>query len=145
MKSLLLILTLALSLTATAQQVEISVINSVVTASPNVEASGGAPIFFEDSLADHFLVSTTSADASASLFEQDEIPDISLTVYPNPAINELNLNDTYEQVYVYNMQGRLVINELDANRLRVSQLPSGTYLIKARSGTQVVNSKFIKK
>lgn len=140
MRNLLLIASAVFALSTTAQTVEIGVINSVSISSATIDASGGAPIYFENETADHFLVSTNSDGAPLSIDEPDQLS-TQLLVYPNPATDVLNLNDTYEQVQVYNMQGQLILSKSKSNQLYVSELPPGTYFVRVNDGSSV---KFIK-
>jgi hypothetical protein len=72
----------------------------------------------------------------------------SLALYPNPVNNELNINyqiSTGVQIYIYDMQGSLVLNkQLDSQILDVNELNAGVYSIVLMDGNRVLKSRFIK-
>ena len=64
----------------------------------------------------------------------------SIVIYPNPTLDMLYISGTTPQTLrVYDLQGRLLINETSM-QINVSTLNMGTYLLQI--GTQVV--RFIK-
>ena len=68
-----------------------------------------------------------------------------LTIYPNPANNELNISATNKiaKVEVYNLTGQLQSSS-NKNKVDVSDLSSGIYFVKAYSEDGVATQKFIK-
>jgi pectate lyase len=73
-----------------------------------------------------------------------------VTLYPNPVTNILNINtdssSIIEKVVVYNLLGQLVKNtQGDSRSIDMSDLNSGTYLVKVYTNQGVLNSKIIKK
>lgn len=66
------------------------------------------------------------------LLGTEEVTRASFSVFPNPANNVLNINASQkiDQVKIYSLQGRLLIESLEPN-LEISNLSSGTYLVKA--------------
>lgn len=85
----------------------------------------------------------------------NDLSERNLTVYPNPAKNELNIiHDFYgdTEISVYNISGQLVINRhlneragLNKQTLDVSSLTPGVYSVNVRSGNEMKSVKFIKK
>ena len=55
-----------------------------------------------------------------------------LLVYPNPANQEVYLQTqaVIEEVEVYNLQGQILMQKTDSNRIATSHLDAGTYLVK---------------
>lgn len=79
--------------------------------------------------------------------DNDFISNISL--YPNPATTHISIKTTTSitVAHIYNMLGQEVksINEIDENtQIDVSDLTSGTYLIKVQAGESTDTLKFIK-
>lgn len=77
---------------------------------------------------------------------------VSLTIFPNPAEQTLNLKVdefSYQDVYsIYNLQGVLISQEpLNSNvtRVDVSGLPTGMYIVTVNNGNQLLKEKFTKK
>jgi len=63
-------------------------------------------------------------------------PEVQLSVYPNPAIDFLNIKSElkFSQFKIYSMDGHLIKSgELYSNCLDISSVPSGTYLLKLES------------
>jgi PKD repeat protein/C1A family cysteine protease len=79
-------------------------------------------------------------------------PGISLSVFPNPAEREVNLqlgeifgNEIYR---IYNMHGALVrANGIESTNTHVdvASLPAGMYVVKVQNGEQTLATKFIKR
>jgi hypothetical protein len=72
----------------------------------------------------------------------------SLALYPNPVNNELNINYQVSdgvQIYIYDMQGGLVLNKnLDSQMIEVKELNAGVYSIVLMDGNTVLKARFIK-
>jgi len=72
----------------------------------------------------------------------------SLALYPNPVNNELNINYQVSegvQIYIYDMQGGLVLNkQLDNQMIDVKELDAGVYSIVLMDENTVLKSRFIK-
>ena len=68
-------------------------------------------------------------------------------IYPNPASNELfiGFEGTIDFVRVHNLQGQQVMNMNNVNKLDVSSLTPGMYMITVGSQNQQVTKKFVKK
>ncbi len=75
---------------------------------------------------------------------------IQLNVYPNPAIDfinlEINKNDLISPfVNIYDLNGKLVVSPSYSNQITVSELKNGTYFIEALTKDGKAVGKFIKK
>ncbi len=77
--------------------------------------------------------------------------DQKLVLYPNPVTNELNISSlsnsiVIEKISVYNLIGQLVKNvEGNARSIDMSDLNTGSYLIKITTDEGVIDRKIIKK
>lgn len=77
---------------------------------------------------------------------------ISLKVYPNPAVNSINLSlpgqvNGISTVQITDAKGMLVMQKQILNTIQnidVSRLANGVYMIKVLNGSNVIISKFIK-
>jgi hypothetical protein len=69
-----------------------------------------------------------------------------LIIYPNPTNSILNIDGvTPEQIYLYNMEGRLVMPVIsNANSLDISNLPTGVYILDMIVDEQHLREKIIK-
>ncbi len=71
-----------------------------------------------------------------------------LGLYPNPAQDfmTLSVNIDVEKVEVYNVIGRRVLStsNLIDDKIDISTLTNGVYILKVSSGTHVVSKKFVK-
>jgi hypothetical protein len=72
-----------------------------------------------------------------------------LQVYPNPVLNELKFQSELDLsgalIKVYDFSGREVLQAKNVNnRLNVSRLTSGVYLITVNKNGQMITGRFIK-
>lgn len=89
---------------------------------------------------DASLCSTTGTD---KLFENRES-----AIYPNPGVDYINFNtdSRLETISVFDTYGQLIsIKKLTNNRIDISQLPSGVYIMRFDADGKTMNKKFIKK
>jgi CubicO group peptidase (beta-lactamase class C family) len=74
--------------------------------------------------------------------------DNSISVYPNPTTNILNVNTTLQnfQVSVYDITGQLVLDKKNSFTLDVSELPTGLYVFKLQdlNSNKTITKKFIR-
>ncbi len=81
---------------------------------------------------------------------EEKITTGQLTLYPNPAIDILNVNypgGEASDLQVFDMAGRIVLeqNEFAGNKkLNISQLNKGMYILSLKSKTGIKTQKFIK-
>ncbi|HSO88841.1 MAG TPA: T9SS type A sorting domain-containing protein, partial [Draconibacterium sp.] len=83
------------------------------------------------------------------------ISERNLTVYPNPANQEINVIHDFSgdtEITVYNISGQPVLKSkntesagLNKNTLNIGALPAGLYSLHVRSGNEVKTVKFLKK
>ena len=76
--------------------------------------------------------------------------------YPNPAINDLNVRlwtaqPAEAELSIYDFTGRIVktqalgqVSQVSTHSISVRELPSGTYLIRAKADDEIVTRRFIK-
>ena len=68
-----------------------------------------------------------------------------ISIYPNPSHYYLFLNNSIElEAKVYDLNGRLILTEYITNKLDVSCLKKGYYLIKFSDGSNELIHKIIK-
>ena len=61
-----------------------------------------------------------------------------LTLFPNPAVTYFQINAAQVQrILIYNVQGQLVEQSLNENRVDISTLPDGMYFVKVESNQLV--------
>ncbi|MBN2806377.1 MAG: family 16 glycosylhydrolase [Prolixibacteraceae bacterium] len=69
--------------------------------------------------------------------------------WPNPATDFLMLDQAYDAVKIYNLQGAIVRvvpeHELGSAVLQIQHLPTGSYLLQALKGGNTFHAKFSKK
>ena len=66
-----------------------------------------------------------------------------LIVYPNPAINQININK-FVDIRVYNVIGDMIISENNINVLDVSKIKSGMYNLQIMYKNKLINKRIIK-
>lgn len=93
----------------------------------------------------NFSFSTTATLGTAESL--DIVNNQSVSLYPNPTSDILNLktDSKINNVSVVDMTGRRVNVKLDVNKVNVSGLPAGTYLINIETKEGISTEKFIKK
>jgi hypothetical protein len=72
---------------------------------------------------------------------------IKITIYPNPAKTELNLNvspNNIDEASISNLLGQVLIKTKNQNRIDISNLPNGIYIITISRGQLNQTQKFIK-
>ena len=79
----------------------------------------------------------------------DEVEEPALTLYPNPATNQLNISSTQfiRQISVYNNVGQVVFQQKPDNRkvvtLETSSYKSGIYILKINTDTEQLTRRVI--
>lgn len=71
-----------------------------------------------------------------------------IAVYPNPCVDFINFktDSRLEEVAIYNSNGQLIsIEQTMNNRLNISQLPPGLYIMRFDTADQTISKKIIKK
>ena len=66
-----------------------------------------------------------------------------LIVYPNPAINQININK-FVDIRVYNIIGDMIISENNINVLDVSKIKPGMYTLQIMYKNKLINKRIIK-
>jgi len=84
-------------------------------------------------------------EGEMSVSDQEQL---NISVYPNPVANVLNISShkTIDAVQIYSLEGKLLINaQQDLNKINVSTLPKGTYILTVHTGKQIRTFKITKK
>ena len=95
---------------------------------------------FRNQLGNHNL-------CSVPLGLNDENLNNKISIYPNPAKTELNLNvspNDIDEVSISNLLGQILIKSKNQNRIDISDLPNGIYIITISRGQLNQTQKFIK-
>jgi Leucine-rich repeat (LRR) protein len=76
----------------------------------------------------------------------DNALELDVTIYPNPTDNYLFIegNKNPISISIYNLLGAEVITKSTTNKINVSELPKGIYIIKISDGIGQTDRKFIK-
>lgn len=93
---------------------------------------------------DFWAVKLSQENLSAATFEK-----IKLSLFPNPASSQLNLqmenNETIDKIKITDLSGKLILEQNNnTNQVNTQNLASGIYFIQAFSGTNNYIAKFIK-
>ena len=89
------------------------------------------------------------SDKSSGLNESNSMINTTLSVYPNPATDVLNISlsngTSIETVNIYNVSGKLVNNtKLNGNQIDISQLNNGVYMVEVLTANGTFKTKFVK-
>jgi hypothetical protein len=68
-----------------------------------------------------------------------------VTIYPNPATNVLNISQKADQITIYDLFGRTILNAKDTAEVTISNLSQGNYIVKVEIDGNISTQKFIKK
>lgn len=94
------------------------------------------------------LVNVTQNHTITALFGPrvgvENIDALSLELYPNPVRDILNIKGQYQSLEIFNMAGQLLVTANGEALINVSNLPSGTYIVKAISNDKQATYKLIK-
>jgi len=79
----------------------------------------------------------------------DDIKEIDFNIYPNPAVNEINIsveeNAQIDILKIYNQLGQKILQQNNVtNTIDISTLPKGVYIVELVSGASIVRRKMIK-
>ncbi len=64
-----------------------------------------------------------------------EIGNSSINIFPNPAIDEINIDisgDLSFKVNLYDFNGKLLLSEENTNQIKVNEIPQGAYLLEIK-------------
>ena len=89
-----------------------------------------------------------SIDTALSTCKTTKEPTITGKIFPNPASNWLNVDieGAIVELNIYNVNGQLVqsIQQLQGNRINVSQLENGVYFLEIRTQDGILRKSFLK-
>jgi len=83
----------------------------------------------------------------STTYTKNENLNNSISIFPNPAhteINILNQVDHKNEIDIFDLLGNFKLKILNQNKIDVSSLASGTYLIKIKTPQQTITQKWIK-
>ncbi len=69
----------------------------------------------------------------------------SLTLFPNPATDFVRLSKKVDELFIYNVTGSMVKHLRNTESINVSEWPEGIYILRAKTGTDVMTQKLIVK
>jgi hypothetical protein len=91
---------------------------------------------------------TYTNDEIAALYQTLALEDnqiSSVTLYPNPATNVLNVTKQADIITIYDIAGRTIMNAKNTSEVNISELSKGNYIVKIEIDGNVSTQKFIKK
>lgn len=74
----------------------------------------------------------------------DNVEINTIELYPNPASDVINFNAVVTEANVYSVDGSLVLTALKSNKVDVSELESGSYIVKIITDKGITTKKFNK-
>ena len=91
------------------------------------------------------VVRTLVVEESTTTSLEEDVLDISRTIYPNPVTRQFQINTdfNYTDVTLYDIEGRVVKRFSKQNEYFVGNLTSGTYLVELRNSQQVKRGRLI--
>ncbi len=123
---------------------EVDSLEFLLTSSDVGQFGMNTPAFFS---LDHVISDELFASVS-----ENENEYFSVNVFPNPSINELNIQGVFENetiIKIYNLQGQLILSDFigqgnQIKKLDISNLPFGYYTIQLADERNSITQKFIK-
>ena len=92
------------------------------------------PLYF---CLDDIIYKTTSTSINY------EIENNNFSIYPNPTKDFIIINENVDIVNIFDLTGRLVLISKE-DKIDISYLPSGTYILQAKTDTNIKTTKFVK-
>lgn len=75
----------------------------------------------------------------------DDVNTTNISVYPNPANDVLNIRgENISEVELIDVNGRIVINERNAESLNIGSLPAGVYMVRVVTAEGIFTQKVVK-
>jgi CubicO group peptidase (beta-lactamase class C family) len=73
--------------------------------------------------------------------------DININIYPNPAKDRINIqcDQHIVELFIYSLTGKEILIEMGNTNIDISTLPSGIYILEARTEEGIVRQKFVKR
>ncbi|RZL43373.1 MAG: T9SS type A sorting domain-containing protein, partial [Pedobacter sp.] len=68
-----------------------------------------------------------------------------ISIYPNPAIDVLNISQMANEITIYDVFGRIILAAKNTSEVNISNLSSGNYIVKLNIDGNSFTQKFIKK
>lgn len=93
----------------------------------------------------HFAVASTTILSTNEVSENNS--DSNVSIYPNPAASFFQIafkkNVNNFAVEVLDISGKLVLKELNKNKINIGALISGTYIVQIKYDDQIISKKLI--
>lgn len=142
---------LHLSFTNLAEKSILSTINGMgdaqikITAETNITgAQRSANIIISG---DNGVSSSTIVVTQSGVLENSEPKIFTTIIYPNPSSDILNIQteEKITKIDIFDLSGKLLITKYNNEKINISNLPKGNYIINIHTRLGISNSKFIKK
>jgi hypothetical protein len=123
-----------------------------VDASNNIYSTGefNGTVDFDPNSGTVNLASTGQQDAFILKLSQsnagiNEIVQINISIYPNPATSQITLQTTevIKQISIFNLSGQVVQTE-NKNTFSVQNLPAGIYVLRVQTEGGISTARFVK-
>ncbi len=88
-----------------------------------------------------------AGDKGYSSLLNTQSENISVSIYPNPASEMVNINSTkqVDKVEIYNALGQIVLSDVANNNVNISSLNKGVYYMTVVVENEIVTTKFVKR
>lgn len=74
----------------------------------------------------------------------NDVANTAIRVYPNPTNNLLHIDETMEQIHVYDLLGNRILSFSSAKDISVKNITNGVYILKAVKDGEIFTARFIK-
>jgi len=95
----------------------------------------------------NFSYDTINYNCTNSILQNPPIKEFELEFIPNPAtdyfIIKSNINHNINEVKIFNLNGLVLVNEYDSEKINVKDLKPGIYLVECRFGEITLRKKII--
>ncbi|MEP6277844.1 MAG: T9SS type A sorting domain-containing protein, partial [Nonlabens ulvanivorans] len=98
---------------------------------------------------DFWFGQLAKTDCAGVLLSNEDLQQSRASIYPNPAVNEIQINSDLEfsSVSIYNVNGQQVLTQIlnSDQRLNISTLSNGVYFLKLENnGLEIETLKLVK-
>jgi len=90
--------------------------------------------------------SISSVQKTEIITSVNEVSNIQvIEIYPNPTANILKLSKSFDELYIYDSQGKLKHKFTNVTEINITEMIGGIYLIRGYIGLNLFQAQFVKK
>jgi hypothetical protein len=96
-----------------------------------------------DRVSGSLMIRPVFRSASDFILGNEREPIKEVVIYPNPSIGHFSLDGAYEEIYVFDLYGRVVYHSTTKPVHDASSLEPGIYFVRVQAGDQITTKKLL--